>query len=120
MLRKDGRTEGRTDVTQYIPPLFQSGGIIIKQNKTGRITGSCYSGDHTAEDHIHTDITTCNIEEPQQKNPIGTVSNRSVGAGGLKHVLLNPNPVRDRTGSVTTQERKNYNSKIIVLIINFE
>ena len=27
--------------------------------------GSCYSGDHIAKDHIHTDITTCNIEEPQ-------------------------------------------------------
>ena len=28
--------------------------------------GNCYSADHIAEDHIHTDIT-CNIEEPQQK-----------------------------------------------------
>ena len=27
--------------------------------------GSCYSADHIAEDHIHTDIT-CNIEEPQE------------------------------------------------------
>ena len=24
---------------------------------------SCYSGDHIAEDHIHTDITTSNSEE---------------------------------------------------------
>ena len=32
-------------------------------NKAGSIMGSCYSGDHIAEDHIHTDITTCNIEE---------------------------------------------------------
>ena len=44
--------------------------------------GSCYSADHTAEDHIHTDIT-CNIEEPQQKYCPGTVSNRlRVGGGG--------------------------------------
>ena len=27
----------------------------------------CYSGGHIAGDHIHTDITTCNIEGPQQK-----------------------------------------------------
>ena len=45
---------------------------------------SCYSGDHIAKDHIHTDITTCNIEEPQQKYRLGTVSNRllEVGRGG--------------------------------------
>ena len=35
---------------------------------------SCYSDDHIAEDYIHTDITTLNIEEPQQKNRLGTVS----------------------------------------------
>ena len=40
--------------------------------------GNCYSIDHIAEDHIHTDIT-CNIEEPQQKYRIGTVSNRLLG-----------------------------------------
>ena len=42
--------------------------------------GNCYSADHIAEDHIHTDIT-CNIEEPQQKYMyrLGTVSNRLVG-----------------------------------------
>ena len=27
--------------------------------------GNCYSADHIADEHIHTDIT-CNIEEPQQ------------------------------------------------------
>ena len=43
--------------------------------------GSCYSGD-TAEDHIHTDITTCNIEEPQQKYRIGMVSKRLMRGGG--------------------------------------
>ena len=37
--------------------------------------GSCYSGDHIAEDHIQTDITTCNIEEPQQKYRLGMASN---------------------------------------------
>ena len=43
---------------------------------------SCYTGDHTAEDHIHTDITKCNNEEPQQKYHLGTVSKRLLG--GLK------------------------------------
>ena len=43
--------------------------------------GSCYSGDHIAGDHIHTGITTCNIEEPQQKYRLGTVSNRLLGEG---------------------------------------
>ena len=51
--------------------------------------GNCYSADHTAEDHIHTDITRT-IEEPQQKYSLGTVSNRL--RGGAKHVLLDPNP----------------------------
>ena len=40
--------------------------------------GIFYSADHIAEDHIHTDIT-CNIEEPQQKNRLGNVSNRLLG-----------------------------------------
>ena len=35
--------------------------------------GSCYSGDHIAGDHIHTDIT-CSNEEPQQKFYPETVS----------------------------------------------
>ena len=51
--------------------------------------GTCYSGDHNAENHIHTDITTFNIEEPQQSYHLGTVSNSFLGVGGggggLKH-----------------------------------
>ena len=59
--------------------------------------GSSYSGDHIAEDHINTDITTCNIEKPQHKciYRLETVSNRLLvggGGGGLKQVLLDPNP----------------------------
>ena len=38
--------------------------------------GSCYTADHIAEDHIHTDITIYYIEEPQQKYRLGTVINR--------------------------------------------
>ena len=34
---------------------------------------NCYSADHIAEDHIHTDIK-CNIEETQHKYRLGTVS----------------------------------------------
>ena len=41
--------------------------------------GSFYSGDHNAEDHIHTDIT-YNIEESQEKYCLGTVSYRLLGA----------------------------------------
>ena len=44
--------------------------------------GNCYSIDHIAVDHIHTDIT-CNIEEPQQKYRLGTVSNKLLR--GLKN-----------------------------------
>ena len=35
---------------------------------------SCYSGDHIVRDQIHTDITTCNTEKPQQKYRLGMVS----------------------------------------------
>ena len=42
--------------------------------------GNCYSVDHIAEDHMHTDIR-CNIEEQQQKYRFGTVSNRLLGWG---------------------------------------
>ena len=52
--------------------------------------GNCYSADHIAEDHKHTDIT-CNTEEPQQKYRIGKVSYSILG-GGDKHVLPYPNP----------------------------
>ena len=44
--------------------------------------GNCYSADHIAEDHVHTDIILqyiCNVEEPQQKNRLGAVSNRLLG-----------------------------------------
>ena len=50
---------------------------------------NCYSINHIVEDYIHMKIT-CNIEEPQQKYHLGAVSNRLLG--GLKHVLLDPNP----------------------------
>ena len=43
----------------------------------------CYNlGDHIAEDYIHTDKTTCNYEEPQQKYRLGTVSYRLLRGGG--------------------------------------
>ena len=42
---------------------------------------NCYSVDHIAEDHIHTDIT-CNSGEPQQKYRLGTVSKLLGGGGG--------------------------------------
>ena len=45
--------------------------------------GNCYSVDHIAEDHIHTDLT-CDITEPKQKYRLGTVSNRLLGNRLLK------------------------------------
>ena len=48
---------------------------------------SCFSSDHFARDHISTDITTCNTEEPEQKYCFGALSNRLLGGGvggGLK------------------------------------
>ena len=56
--------------------------------------GSCYSGDHIAEDDIHMGITTCNTEEAQQTYCLGTVNNRLPGwvEGGLESVLLDPKP----------------------------
>ena len=46
--------------------------------------GYCYSIDHIAEDHIHTDIT-CNIEEPQQKYRVGVMLPKAI-----KHGLQGP------------------------------
>ena len=46
-----------------------------------------FSGDHIIGDHRHTDITKCNIEEPQENYAL----ERSViEYGGLKLVLLDP------------------------------
>ena len=43
--------------------------------------GDCYSTDHIAEDHIHTNIHVYNIKESQQKYRLGTVTNRLLGGG---------------------------------------
>ena len=32
--------------------------------------GNCYLGDYIAGDHIHTDITTCKIKEPQKNHAL--------------------------------------------------
>ena len=42
--------------------------------------GSSYLGDHNAENHIYTDITS-NISQPQQKYRLGMVSNRLFWGG---------------------------------------
>ena len=44
--------------------------------------GSCYSGDHIAGYHTHTEITTYDIEEPRQTYRLETVRNRLIGGGG--------------------------------------
>ena len=43
---------------------------------------SCYSGDHIAEDHTYSDITTHSFEEPEQKYHLGTASNILLGLRG--------------------------------------
>ena len=43
------------------------------------IMGSCYTDDHVAGNHTHSDITTCLIEEPKEKYRFRTVSNRLLG-----------------------------------------
>ena len=52
--------------------------------------GSCYSTDHIADDHIHTDITS-DIEEPQQKYRLGNRLVIEIDYWGLKLVLLYSN-----------------------------
>ena len=39
------------------------------------IMGSCNLGDLIAGGHIYVDMTTCNIQEPQQKYRLGTITN---------------------------------------------
>ena len=46
--------------------------------------GSYYSGDHIVGDHIHTDLTTRNIDESPQKYRIGIVS-RLLGGLNMLH-----------------------------------
>ena len=41
---------------------------ITKENKTGTIMDSYYSGDHIARDHIHTDTATCYTQERSVKH----------------------------------------------------
>ena len=50
--------------------------------------GSCYSGDHIAEAHIHMDIKTCNIEE-QQMYRLGRVSDRLLGELNMFYWIQN-------------------------------
>ena len=57
----------------------------------------CYSGDHIAEDHIHTGITTCSIYEgPTTEVPTWNGQELITGGGGggegFKLILLDPNP----------------------------
>ena len=56
--------------------------------------GSCYSDDHIAGDHIHTDITTCNIEEHSRSTALerSVIDNWGGGregerGGGIKYVF---------------------------------
>ena len=44
---------------------------------------SYYTGYYTAGDHIHTDIITCNTEEPQQKYRLGRSVKDYMSGGGL-------------------------------------
>ena len=39
---------------------------VTKYNQTGSIMDSCYTGYHTAGDHIHVVITKCNKEEQKK------------------------------------------------------
>ena len=68
----------KTAATSIFTYLFS---ILNYKTEQKKIMGSCYSGDHTAKDHIHTGII-CNIDEPRQKYRLGTVSNKLQGDGG--------------------------------------
>ena len=39
------------------------------------VMGSCNLGDLIAGDHINVDMTTCNIQDSQQKYRLGTITN---------------------------------------------
>ena len=56
-------THQGTICAKVYPEGFQS----IKGNNCGLISDSPYSGGYIVGGHIHTDRTTCNIEDPQQK-----------------------------------------------------
>ena len=48
------QTDKRSGKTRIVKPMNSS------------FPNSCHSGDHIAEDHIHTDMTTGNITEPHK------------------------------------------------------
>ena len=72
---------------------------------------SAFSPSLIAGYHIHTDITTCDIEEPQKKSRLEIVRYRLLGwKWGLRLVLQDPNrTLCFRNGSITillTNQRK--------------
>ena len=56
--------------------------IFKNRTKQVSIMYSYYTGDHAAGDNMHTDITTCNNEEPQKKYRLKRSVKDYVGGGG--------------------------------------
>ena len=81
VLQTDGRTDGQAQ-TNMPPQFFRSWGHNYKTEQNMKHIGQLHTRDHITEGHMHTDITTCNIEQPQQKCRLRTVSNRLQGEGG--------------------------------------
>ena len=59
--------------------------------------GNRYSSDNVAGDHIHTDITTCNIEEPHRsdslKRSVIDYFGRGVGLNMFSWIKTLPSPL---------------------------
>ena len=65
--------------------------------------GSCYSGDHIAGDHIHTDITRCNIDNHNRS----TTLERSVIDYWHIYEIVLQDPLISPSTSVMVQPNEN-------------
>ena len=80
---------------------------IFYFSKTGSIMGRCHSDDHITKNHIHTDITTCYIEEPQQKYRFGTKIRNRLPAGIYFIIIITRITINNNTPHLKSPQNPN-------------
>ena len=65
------------------------------------------------KNHIHAHIITCNIEEPEQKYRLGTVSNILLGGGGSVNIDKSVTFIYTDTDPMKKQTDPEFETKLI-------